>query len=280
MMMDDGLVRVGDSARRNLVNITISEIPLVITDIKFRPDNLTTTYTTCPPVPKTGGRIRFEGTGFPSRALTSRDKFNVYIEGTLCTRTPNGATFYECIYQPFATNNPEIIFISMTGESYTLPPLTTATLPTEIVSVSPSSYSPVLKTELVVTWTGSATFVVGGLTAWFDGPDDTRIDLRVMAVDNTAKTITIKYPGAYGGHYQLNVQCAAEGHLGLLDFYAEALITGISHNSGSMNGGQEVTITGQNFSPICNEQQVVFKKEVLDITDCSSTHLTVVTPMR
>ena len=78
---------------------------------------------------------------------------------------------------------------------------------------------------------------------------------NVIAVDTVAKTITIKYGGAYSGTYDLLIKSKTNGNI---DTSATPLkvvfeITGISPMSGSIFGGTVLTISGGPFSTDLSE---------------------------
>lgn len=75
-------------------------------------------------------------------------------------------------------------------------------------------------------------------------------DLYIMSVDNSAKTITVKFGGAHSGDYHVMVTSLQFGRLtnSNLALKVESKVTSISPVSGSMYGGTLVTIIGTNFS--------------------------------
>lgn len=81
-----------------------------------------------------------------------------------------------------------------------------------------------------------------------DQPDNIRY-LNVLSVDTDAKTIRVMFGGARTGMYQVTIR---HKNYGLLDTTGMVLdvsskVTEISPNTGSINGGTLVTITGTNF---------------------------------
>ena len=74
--------------------------------------------------------------------------------------------------------------------------------------------------------------------------------LYVKAIDSTAKTVSIKFPGADSGVY--HIALIGEG-IGRIDktplvLTCESKVTAIAPMTGSYLGGTVVTITGTNFS--------------------------------
>ena len=71
-----------------------------------------------------------------------------------------------------------------------------------------------------------------------------------MSVDNAAKTIKIKFPGAESGNYYVQVNSANIGRIDKTPLSLEVIgkITEFSPKTGSFLGGTLVTIDGVNFS--------------------------------
>ena len=93
--------------------------------------------------------------------------------------------------------------------------------------------------------------------------------LNVIAVDDTAKTITVKYGGAYSGTYDLLIKSQTNGNI---DTSATPLtvvfeITGISPVQGSIFGGTKLTISGGPFTTDLKETFVKVGTEWWDGID-------------
>lgn len=74
-------------------------------------------------------------------------------------------------------------------------------------------------------------------------------DLYIIEADATAKTLVVKFGGAYSGSYYLRAISSTYGRLddNAMTLAVEAYVTSISPSSGSKYGGTLVTITGVNF---------------------------------
>lgn len=123
------------------------------------------------------------------------------------------------------------------------------------LGVSPSSVSPVLSTDLTVTldsaYPGDMTSPADFTCKLVEKANTTNVrDLYVMAVDATAKTVKIKFPGAMGGVYYLALEGKGVGRIGSdsLELTVEIKMTAISPQQGSYLGGTKLTIDGINFS--------------------------------
>ena len=92
-----------------------------------------------------------------------------------------------------------------------------------------------------------------------DDAADTKA-LFVMAVDASAKTVTVKFPGANSGSYYIALIGEGVGRIDHLplELTVEGRVTGISPATGSYLGGTLVTIDGVNFSndPLDNPVKV------------------------
>lgn len=73
--------------------------------------------------------------------------------------------------------------------------------------------------------------------------------LRVNEVDADAKTLTVKFGGAYSGSFVLSVRHSEYGLIKAdhLTFDVNSYVTNISPQTGSIYGGTLLTIDGTNF---------------------------------
>ena len=132
------------------------------------------------------------------------------------------------------------------------------------VSVSPTNVSPVLSSVLTVTLesTYPETLTVDSLNVVLVKKTDVSVTrpLYVISVDDAAKTIKIKYPGADSGDYFVQVTSKSIGRIdkSQLALKVYGKVTNFSPLSGSALGGTLVTIDGENFStdPLDNPVKV------------------------
>ena len=91
--------------------------------------------------------------------------------------------------------------------------------------------------------------------------------LRVVDVDPTAKTITVKYGGAYSGMYDIVVSNST-GNI-FCDIQLEVIfeVTDFTPKQGSQFGGTLVTITGRHFSDVATDNPVKIGYEYITGTD-------------
>ena len=147
-------------------------------------------------------------------------------------------------------------------------------------TVSPTSVSPVLATTLTVTLesTYPDTLRAADFTARLvdqTNPMETR-PLYVMGVDDAAKSISIKFPGAASGNYYVQVNSANIGRIDKTPLSLEVVgkITDFNPKTGSFLGGTLITIDGVNFSedPLDNPVKVGDHYCLVETT--SSTQIT------
>jgi len=122
------------------------------------------------------------------------------------------------------------------------------------IRLTPASANPTLKTKINITLeadfpytlTDRKDFSVNATN--ISNPTYFR-QMNVIGIDDSTKTITCMFGGAWSGLYQISIRHKA---FGLLDTNGLILtvgsnVTSISPSSGSIYGGTLVTITGTNF---------------------------------
>lgn len=146
--------------------------------------------------------------------------------------------------------------------------------------MNPSSASPVLKTEIDISLDPSypETLNASDFTAVLYSLNDTeyRRELYVMSVDDSAKTIKIKFPGAVSGTYLLQLSSVQHGRIDsdLLILQVHGSVTGVSPLTGSKYGGALVTITGENFSDDPLDNPVMIGNNYCYVQTTSATQIT------
>jgi hypothetical protein len=82
--------------------------------------------------------------------------------------------------------------------------------------------------------------------------------MNVISVDDSAKTFTAMFGGAYSGQFQISIRHKEYGLVGteglILD--VSASVTSFSHQEGSIYGGTLLTITGTNFGTVYTDNPV------------------------
>jgi hypothetical protein len=130
------------------------------------------------------------------------------------------------------------------------------------VSLTPTTASPVLKTQVNITLDATFPYTLSrndfSVNATnISNPTYFR-QMNVIAVDDTNKMLTVMFGGAWSGDYQINIR---HSQYGLLDttalrFTVGANVTSISPSTGSIHGGTLVTITGTNFGTVTTDNPV------------------------
>ena len=101
--------------------------------------------------------------------------------------------------------------------------------------------------------------------------------LFIKSVDPVQKTITLKFRGAKAGEHVISIySIEQESKITLLDeltIVAGAKVTGITPNSGSLLGGTQVTITGENFSDNIQDNPVIIGDAECIVSSSSATEI-------
>ena len=137
-----------------------------------------------------------------------------------------------------------------------------------------------LKTELLLTvnpgYTG--TLDKDDLEIFLEhSTDSSKIRaLNVISVDNSAKTILVKYGGAYSGVYNIAVRSIANGRFSAegVQITAVGKVTDFNPKQGSIEGGTLITITGYNFSTDGLDNNVRIGKTDCIVQSSSNTEIT------
>ena len=82
--------------------------------------------------------------------------------------------------------------------------------------------------------------------------------LNVLAVNNTANTITCMFGGAWSGLYRVHIRHKTYGMVDTADhlFNVSSTMTSLSPLTGSMYGGTLLTIQGTNFGSVFTDNPV------------------------
>jgi hypothetical protein len=129
--------------------------------------------------------------------------------------------------------------------------------------LEPSSASPVLATELLVYLDSSypETLDVNDFNATLFNNNDEEYErvLYVMSVDDSAKSVKIKFPGAYSGSYYIQLSSTQYGRLDsdVLQLDVHGTVTSFSPTEGSKYGGTLITIIGENFGTVITDNPVM-----------------------
>ena len=114
-------------------------------------------------------------------------------------------------------------------------------------SIDPANFSPILKVWATIyldpSIPSSTLSNPSDFTAYLECIDagctyDT-IEIFIRGIDATAKTMEVKFPGAPTGNYKILIEHSVDGYYNTnaLEVETYAIVTGISANSGSEEGG-------------------------------------------
>ena len=129
-------------------------------------------------------------------------------------------------------------------------------------SISPSSVSPVLKTDITVQLEPDFPFTLLAADFTINATDQTNSSniryLKPVSVDDTAKSFVAKFGGAWSGLYDISIRHAEYGLLEtttlVLDVSSE--VESISRNTASIYGGALLTIVGTNYGSTYTDNPV------------------------
>jgi hypothetical protein len=117
----------------------------------------------------------------------------------------------------------------------------------------PNSLSPVLKQKIVLQLQNNFLYTLkkSDFSAMIVNSSDSTIFnmMNVIAANDTAKTLTFMYGGAWSGIYNLSLRHNQYGLINTkgLQITVGSNITSITPKVGSIYGGSLITITGTNY---------------------------------
>lgn len=275
------IIVVDDFGYADVSATTASEIPISVTSITPSQGSI-----------NGGKEITIVGTGFP---LSSGSASNLVLNiGTALVKKVKSVTNTQIVFilpQKDTADTAGVVKvkISFSGK---VSDITTAasdfTYSTAgihtISSISPTSASPVLKGDIVIT---GATFgtVVSDVQVFLDFKNGSiAYELFVTACSDTQITATLS--GGKVGNYTVRVVKKDIGNsIGDLPFKYIIELSSISPTKGSKYGGQILTINGSHFSSILSDNAVYFEQPLTDtflrclLITVSNTQLMCKTPV-
>lgn len=97
--------------------------------------------------------------------------------------------------------------------------------------------------------------------------------LFVKAVDDAAKTLTVRFNGAPSGVYDVQVE-GSEGKLQKIELTTLFEVNSISPSAGSTLGGTKLTITGQHFGSVATDNPVKVGDQYCIVLETEETQIT------
>lgn len=166
-----------------------------------------------------GDELTFTGSGFDMVTENTQVKFS---DGTACVVKSTSSTSLKCLVSGFLSSaidtvNPYTVNVTVNGELDRTQSVMLKSTKQSGLAVAPNSVSPVLSTELTVTLEATYPFplVASDFTVRLVGKTNSTIvrPLYVVSVDDSAKSIKIKYPGAESGFYYVQVESKQIGRI-------------------------------------------------------------------
>ena len=229
-----------------------------------------------------GDILTITGSGFDLVTSTTEITFS---DNTKCTVLTSTATEITCEVDAFDnatldTETPYTVTVAVNGVEDTSQTVTLLNTKQSGTTISPSSVSPVLAVELTVTLESTYPEVLEAedFTAVLVDQSDVSITrpLYIMSVDDTAKTIKIKFPGADSGNYYVQLSSVQIGRIDKTFLALEVMgkVTGFTPATVSVHGGSLVTIDGLNFSDDPLDNPVKVGDHYCLVQETSTTQIT------
>jgi len=247
--------------------------------------------------PAGGNIITITGTGFPSGVVATSILALTFENGNACEMATSTTTEITCITTGFSPESRRMLTTTFNPVAFIIKFMTDAKLSLEftkfefnvtpeaqtkiVTSITPAIASPILYKTLELqlgagydttdfeTDTFTVAIIPHLVEDTIDRCQDTKLTgrraLNVVATDATAKTLTVKYGGAYSGEYKLCVS-DGEGPLEIqagVTFTAQIQVSAFSPASGSKYGGSLVTIDGWEFSDLVSDNPVKIGYQVI-----------------
>jgi len=236
---------------------------LVNTSSELVPETISCTVSSVVPTTQLnllgGDNLTISGTQLPwdmkrsNISLTFND-----AQSTNCIPQESTSTTLVCLTEAFdktvAAGQTVPISIQINNQTVTNSlSLTTMSTTKAGILVTPSSANPTLKTKINITLESDFPYTLDkndfSVNATnISNPTYFR-QMNVIGVDDSTKTLTCMFGGAWSGLYQLSLR---HKEFGLLETVGITLtvgsnVTAVSPNTGSIYGGTLITITGNNF---------------------------------
>lgn len=219
-----------------------------------------------------------KGTGFPLDCRQNKMGMQVFFgdqkENHTCEIQSCNNTAIVCITPSYPYEQAVDITVSLKSNEIVV--LTkyryTISQTPKIISFSPKTSSPVLKTILTIKGTGFSGIINVLLTNTTD--EKTRYECSV--VQSTDSLIKCVLPGGKKGKYRLKVTVSGKGSCDYTNktasdydiFEYRIAIYSLSPNKGSILGGALLTIQGENFAPNSGQNQIALSNNFNELLIC------------
>ena len=270
------LVQTKKGAIPNGAGVTNLEIGLQV-------DSVTPTVVT-----ENGGTfITIQGDFFPL-SLQEAEKlganFSITLGGSECSLVSVGRnTIVVGSASGLAPGSAPTLVVTLNGKSYSHATTFTVTAaPGTVTSVSPVNVSPAVKQDLVITVDTLPTNTIADYDGLLSVAGE-EIFMKVNAIDTTAKTLTVRFPGTpnnndytvfilhndqrYNSSVTLSSVASIEG-------YTIAPVDGASKTEVSTTGGDIVNITGKGF--VADTEGIIVQFGDITATTVSSSETSII----
>ena len=226
--------------------------------------------------------ITITGTNFPWELSTSTVAVSFgNALATACTPKLSLSTELVCLTEAFdatADANAVDLPITVTINGQTVTNTLRFAMKPSVksgMSLTPSSVSPVLKTNVTIQLETDFPYTLSKDDFTVNATNQTNTTyiryLKVIDVDDAAKTIVAKFGGAWSGTYDVSVRHAQFGlvETGGLVLDVSSEVTTISRNTASIYGGTLLTFVGTNYGDVYTDNPVqISYNGGLGSTDC------------
>lgn len=213
--------------------------------------------------------ITITGTNFPWDLSTSTVAISFgNALATVCTPKLSLSTELVCLTEAFdatADANGVDIPITVTINGQTVTNTLLFAMKPSVksgMSLTPSSVSPVLKTNVTIQLESDFPYTLSKDDFTVNATNQTNTTyiryLKVIDVDDAAKTVVAKFGGAWSGTYVVSVRHAQFGLVKTTDLVLDVSseVTSISRNTASIYGGTLLTIVGTNYGDVITDNPV------------------------
>lgn len=234
--------------------------------------------------PNGGTEITISGTGFPADLKSLPSDFAItFTDSTVCNVEQVSSTQIICSPDAFTSASSNVDLQLTLNAKTATSAVAVGTNTYSVLSVTPSSVSPVLKDTLIIEISTDQTIVASDFAVFLvNSADATKNkELNVFEEDNVSnpKTISARFGGAWSGTYRVQVVSNSAGRFSsTIDLDVSGTVTGISPTSGSVFGGTKVTITGTNFDDDGLNNPVNIDTEHCEIISSTPTEIVFRTP--
>jgi hypothetical protein len=214
-----------------------------------------------------GDLITITGLSFPRNLSNSNVdiKFND-AQKTSCVAEESSPSKIVCRTSSFNKIPSSSLKMSIDINGAIVDPNTTLSSKTEVkgtLSMNPSSVSQVLKTNISIKLDSTFPHTLKKEEFEVNATNKTNSTyirfLNVVAVDDTTKTITALFGGAWSGKYSIQVRHSLFGLVdtSTLELDVSTHVDSISPSKGSIYGGTLMTVKGRNFGKVATDNPII-----------------------